>query len=230
MLDSVSESPETDSVPADLRELRTTSQLFRALDERGDGADAARFDAALWAQCGVDGAVLVTDLTGFTKITRCSGIVHFLAMFRRFALACAPLIGANGGTLLKQEADDLIGVFSDAVNALSAALAMQDAVAALNRGRASDDQVGLCIGIEQGMFLRFDDDAFGDAVNVAFKLGEDLAARDEILIGAEAYRHVLRAGFDLAGYSVDGPRRATTGGVELEHWSIRIQRLTPSGE
>lgn len=197
-------------------------QLLAALDHRGRGEDARRFDEAVWSALGTEGAVLVTDLTGFTRTTRVHGILHFLSIFRRSEQICVPLIEQHGGKVLKHEADDLIAVFDDAPHAIHAALDMFRAMARLNTTLHTDEQVGLCVGCDYGRFLRLEDDAFGDPVNTAFKLGEEVAEGGELLLGPGAHARAASTGFDFSPYLVDGPRRRFTGNVELEHWSVRL--------
>lgn len=206
--------------PADVR---TLDDLLQAIDQRPRDREGRRaFDEALWAARGVEGSILVTDLSGFTRTTRAHGIVHFLAIFRRAERVCVPIIGEHGGRMIKQEADDLIGAFPTALGALHAAIAMLESIRALNVALAEDEQVGMCIGIEHGRFLQLDDDAFGDPVNIAFKLGEDVAEVGEILIGAQAYTAARAAGTDLARLHVEGPRILEVGHVPTEHWSIKL--------
>lgn len=205
-------------------------QLLEALDQRGTDQDTQRrFDQQMWADLGADGAVLVTDLTGFTATTRSRGILHFLAIFRRCQKICVPIINKHGGSMLKQEADDLIGLFEEVEDALGAGIEMIERLDELNAGLAPDEQVGICVGMEYGRFLRLDDDAFGDPVNVAFKLGEDLADRGEVLIGATAHARAVARGFDFSRHSVDGPRRRFTGNVEIEHYALRPARAEGGG-
>lgn len=202
--------------------VRTLDELLEALDHRGRGDAAKRFDEAIWSHRGTEGAILVTDLTGFTRTTRAHGILHFLAIFRRCAQTCIPVIAQHGGYMLKQEADDLIAVYPDAPAAIASAVDMLRAIEGLNRGLEEDEQVGMCIGVDFGRFLRLEDDAFGDPVNTAFKLGEDVAEGGEILIGAAAHARAVEHGFDFSPFNLDGPRRRFTGNVEVEHWSLRL--------
>jgi adenylate cyclase len=211
-------------VKVDPKRITTTRALLDALDQRGDTPEArTAFDEAVWAARGREGAILVTDLSGFTRQTKRHGILHFLHVFRRCEVLCMPILAAYGGTLMKQEADDLIGFFDGPLDALRAAIAMQEGTRVLNAGLAEDDRVHMCIGLESGPLLRLDDDAYGDPVNVAFKLGEDVAERGEILIGVRAYEAALEAGFDFSRYRLDGPRTAVTGNVGLEHWALTLE-------
>lgn len=210
---------------SDPRDVTTAKSLLEALDHRSTEPAAARaFDEAIWGARGSVGAMLVTDLSGFTRVTKQRGILHFLAIFRRCQLACVPLIAAHGGRLLKQEADDLIAIYPDAREALTSALAMLRATRALNRKLAEDDRIYMCMGIEYGSLLQLDDDAFGDPVNVAFKLGEDLAEPDEVLVGSTAFERLERSCVELAGAVVSEKRRLVTGNVALEHYSVRLEK------
>ena len=204
--------------------ITTAQSLFAALDARQqcDEAGRAAFDEAIWAQCGMDGAVLVTDLSGFTRLTQQKGILHFLSMFRRFQRACAPVINKHGGSLLKQEADDLIGLFVDAADAIDAATDMMRQVEALNEGAAEDETIGLCVGVDYGRMLRLCDDAYGDPVNIAFKLGEDVAKPGEVLVGTGAMARAKAAGYPFAGVTVSPPRMVTAGKVGLQHYALEL--------
>ena len=70
----------------------------------------------------------------------------------------------------------------------------------LNETLEEDDRSYMCIGIEYGSLLRLADDAFGDPVNIAFKLGEDVAEPNEILIGNTAFDRARNTGFDFSKY------------------------------
>jgi class 3 adenylate cyclase len=199
---------------------RTLAELMAALDARP--SDPEGFDQRIWQELGTEGAVLVTDLTGFTRSTREHGILHFLSIFRRCEQACVPLVGAHGGRLVKQKADDLIAVFPRVGQALDSAIEMLQTLRRLNQTLPSSDQVGMCVGLEYGRYLALEDDAFGDPVNIAFKLGEDVAEREEILIGPNAWRKAREDGFDFTRFILDGPRRCSLGNVELEHHSLKL--------
>lgn len=204
--------------------ITTVASLLEALDHRGEDATSRQaFDQRVWEERGEKGAILVTDLSGFTRLTKKHGILHFLSVFRRCEKLCLPVIPRFGGSLMKHEADDLIVIFPTAPQAIAAGLEMLRATTLANRTLELDDQIGLCIGVESGTLIRLDDDAFGDPVNVAFKLGEDVASRGEMLIGPNAWREALAANFDLRPYRVDGPRQVEAGQVALEHYAVTLK-------
>lgn len=202
----------------------TARELFDALDARGSSRAAQDdFDAEVWSRLGVEGTILVTDLSGFTRTTRTRGILHFLTIFRRSEVVAGPVVAAYDGRVLKHEADDLIVEFRSPRRAIEAALELQRRFRALNATLAEDERVGLCVGIEHGRYLGLADDAFGDPVNVAYKLGEDVAEVGEILVGDVALTVARAEGLALgADVLFDGPRHRALGGVEIVHSSLRL--------
>jgi class 3 adenylate cyclase len=212
------------------KDITTADSLLEALDARPSRDPAAQkvFDDEVWKHRGATGAILVTDLSGFTRITKAHGILHFLSIFRRCQRACVPLIEMHHGKLLKQEADDFVVFFDDAGSALQCAIDMLSATRGINKTLAEEDKIYMCIGLEYGPLLRLDDDAFGDTVNVAFKLGEDVARPMEILIGKHAFDRITQDGFDLSYLTVSELQSATTGAVALAHHSIRLKEEVPS--
>jgi class 3 adenylate cyclase len=143
--------------------------------------NAAQMDADLTARLQVFGAALVCDSSGFTRITREKGILHFLALLMQSYELSIPLIGKHNGVLLKNEADNLIALFNSPTDAARAAIEMQQSHALRNAKVEEDEQFFISIGLDYGAFLRLEDDAFGDTINIAYKLGEDLAKKSEIL-------------------------------------------------
>ncbi len=206
-----------------LMEITSTRSLLEALDTRGTTAEARKsFDEEVWKQCGVQGAILVTDLTGFTKSTQRHGILQFLAVFRRVQKTCGPVLGKHGGELLKQEADDLFGVFPETQQALEAAFEMLRTVETLNENLDPDDQMGLSVGVDYGRFIRLSDDAYGDPVNVAFKLGEDIAQTGEVRVGRTAFEQAQKEGWSSQELSVEGPIESNKSGAATGHYIIRL--------
>ena len=155
-----------------------------------------------------DVAVLVLDACGFSRTVKGRGIVHFLALLERLERLTRPCVEEQHGRILRREADNLYAVFDTADHALTAARLIQRDVRAANEALPEDDEVGVSIGIGFGeLLLVGPDDAWGDEMNLASKLGEDLADCDEILL-TEAAGKALREdhGVELAAreYAVSG--------------------------
>lgn len=144
--------------------------------------NAAAFDREHEARLGTEGSVLVCDSSGFTRITRESGILHFLALLAQSYRLARPIVAEHGGALVKTEADNLIALFSEPAAAVRCALDIQRAHADRNAVVPDAERFELSVGVDHGHYLRLDDDAFGDAINTAYKVGEDLAHAGEILL------------------------------------------------
>lgn len=132
-------------------------------------------------------AMLVLDMCGFSRITARHGIIHFLAMVHQMEQAARPAITGNGGEVVKQEADNLFAVFSHPEQALDAALDIHRALNAMNAVQPPEAALYASVGIGYGPTLVIAGmDLFGHEMNMACKLGEDIAGPGEILLTAAA--------------------------------------------
>jgi class 3 adenylate cyclase len=144
-------------------------------------------EEALWEDFGAEYAVFVLDMSGFSLLTRKYGVVHYLSMVRRMQLTTEPIIKSYSGIMIKYEADNCFAVFPDPLSGVNAAIAMQHAFTSENLLTAEDLDIHISCGIDYGKILLIGhEDCFGDPVNRASKIGEDLAAAGEILITKEA--------------------------------------------
>ena len=174
-------------------------------------------EQTLWQDFGAEFAVFVLDMSGFSMLTRKYGIVHYLSMVRRMQLTTEPIVKSYGGNMIKYDADNCFAVFSDPLSAVNAAIAMQHAFNAANILTSDDLDIHIACGIDYGKLLVIgQDDCFGDPVNRASKMGEDVAAAGEILITKDAMdmipaeaRIKARAisisisGIDIPAYAID---------------------------
>jgi len=146
-----------------------------------------KIEGTLWDIYGAKFAVFILDMSGFSMLTRKYGIVHYLSMVRRMQLTTEPIIKSYGGRMLKYEADNCFAVFPDPLAAVNAAIAMQHAFRASNLLTSDDLDIHISCGIDYGEILIIGhEDCFGDPVNRASKMGEDVAAAGEILVTREA--------------------------------------------
>ena len=153
--------------------------------------DRKKIETALWSEFGTEYAVFVLDMSGFSMLTRKYGIVHYLSMVKRMQLTSEPIIKSYSGKMLKYEADNCFAVFPDALSAVNAAIAMQHAFTAENILTSDDQDIHIAVGIDYGKLLIIgNEDCFGDPVNRASKMGEDVAAAGEILITKEALESI----------------------------------------
>jgi class 3 adenylate cyclase len=157
------------------------------------GADRDAIDQRIWDLFGERWAVMFTDLAGFSRNVADFGILHFLQVMYSAEQMLLPIIEANDGILLKIEGDSYMVIFRNPAKAVAAALDMQAHLRVANDRLEPEEQVLLCIGIGYGDLLRIgDSDVFGQEVNAASKLGEDVARSYEILV-TEAMRDIACA-------------------------------------
>jgi len=169
--------------------------------------DRAEIEALIRKTFQVSRTALVLDMTDFSISVRRTGILPHLALIRRMQVLCREPIITAGGEIVKTDADNIFAVFEHAPQALQAAEAIQRTLAERG-GLATTDgrSVGASIGIDSGDILLIrETDFFGDAVNIASKLGEDLAGRGEILVSARAYDEAgSPPGYEAVEYAVSG--------------------------
>ena len=128
-------------------------------------------------------ALLVLDMSGFSRTTQRLGIVSFLMMIHQMRLICRPCVEDRNGKVIKAEADNLFCLFETAEDAVRAAREMNRRLDAANQVLPAENHLYAAFGIGYGTILNVgDEDIFGDEMNVASKLGEDIARPGEILL------------------------------------------------
>jgi class 3 adenylate cyclase len=160
-------------------------------------------------------ATLILDMTGFTRTTRTHGIVQFLLMIHQMHRMCCPSIGDHGGTLVKTEADNLFCLFPDVDSALAAAHDIQHRLETVNLVLPEDRHLYASIGIGFGYILNIaDEDLYGDEVNLACKLSEDIGERNAILFTERAHEQ-------LGKHEDTVKREVSISGINLGYHELR---------
>ena len=133
-------------------------------------------------------AVVVIDSCGFSRQVRQHGIVNYLARLERLERVVCPMIETHGGRVLRVEADNIFALFGDTEAAVRCAAEVQRNVEIANEPLPAASEIYVAIGVGYGRVLLIDvDDAYGDEMNIACKLGEDLAEQGEVLLTASAH-------------------------------------------
>ena len=166
----------------DLRFL-TFDELICLVLDRGEAEDE------LFRRYGAEASLLVCDFTGMVERSDAEGIVYALAMARRAEQVMLPAVRARGGELVKRVADTFFAAFHEPMDALLAAFDAHRRLASFNRTRTGmltdgsrNEPIGGCIGLGHGRMLLIPGfDAYGEEVNRAFVLGEDVAETGEVL-------------------------------------------------
>ena len=173
-------------------------------------------EAEIWDQFGAERTVLIWDMSGFSLLTRRHGIIHYLSMVHRMQEMTRPIVHEYRGSMVKFEADNGFAVFPDIENGIRAALVMNEAFEVENANYPEEFDVRVACGLDHGRIILLEgQDFFGDAVNVASKLGEDLAGPGEILVTRKAFSAVP----EVAGFDGD-PIEFSISGLQLD--AIRI--------
>ena len=163
-------------------------ELWKFLEERvSPDADVEDVDRRIWEKFGVEGAIMFTDLSGFTRRSAELGITHFLAIIHQSQILLRPVIEKRDGTVFEVVGDSMLIWFPTIRQALHCSVEMQRACRQFNADLKPANQILLCVGIGYGRVIRVGDSRLaGGEVNVASKLGEDIAEGYEILISDEA--------------------------------------------
>ncbi len=143
---------------------------------------------------GQDKAVLVLDMSGFCRTAREHSIVLVLSMIYQMQELLKPCVESEGGRLIKAEADNLFCLFDTVIDAVRSCGQMQSSLSAANTRMPEHCRLNVSIGIGYGHILNIEDkDIFGDEVNLASKLGEDVADKGEILLTENAFIQLQEA-------------------------------------
>ena len=150
-----------------------------------------KIEATLWQEFGKVKAVFVMDMSGFSLLAYRHGIVHYLSIVRRMQLTTQPIVEKYRGQVVKFEADNAFAMFDDPLLAVRAAIALNTAFFAMNVLTEDEFDIRVSIGIDYGDVLLIGGlDYFGNLVNCASKIGEDIGAPGEILVSAAAFKQI----------------------------------------
>ena len=165
-------------------ERKDTSKALerKTQSERPPGAPAAEWKHLIMLQ---------SDLSGFTRLTKKYGILHFMTLI----MECRKIFDAHlaqcSGELLKYEGDNIICKFDSTDVAIQYVLKVSQDIAKYNEGKHKDFQIRVKIGMAKGLVLVTDHgDIAGDAWEECCALGEEMGKVGEILV-SEAIKNNL---------------------------------------
>jgi adenylate cyclase len=173
---------------------RTKARLEKFLQERNEHPErAVEIDSKIRKAFGETLAVFVMDMSGFSRQTIRHGIIHFLSQIHRMHSIATPVVEGHGGEVIKYEADNIFAVFPEVEQAVEAAIELDRALELADTMLPEELDMHGEFGIGYGEILVIEnEDIFGSEVNLASKLGEDLAQRGEILLTESAHARVER--------------------------------------
>ena len=169
--------------------------LDKLLDQRNERPEQLHdIDAKINQRFCQTHTIFVLDMSGFSQRTLRYGISHYLAMIRRMHTIVLPIVARSRGRVVKTEADNVFALFRSVPEALEAAAEINEALARVNAGLPADWDILVGIGIGHGPLLVIGkEDVFGSEMNLASKLGEDVASGGEVLLTESAAAELSRA-------------------------------------
>jgi adenylate cyclase len=183
--------------------------------------------------------ILSCDIRGFTQLTQHMQPIDVMEMLNDYFSRLTPIIFAHNGMVDKYIGDAILAVFGipqkdpmQHLNALHAALAMQEEMVKSNRARASKGraicQIG--IGVHSGEVLhgiigpaeQIQTTVIGDTVNRATRYG-DAAKPGEILLSPQVYQWVWKE-VEVEATTIDTKHEGVLPGFKLQ----RLKETPPS--
>jgi len=200
-----------------MKDLRGLFGTIRSLSGAAAGKNIQEDE--IWKEFGTRCAVMVLDSSGFTSGTRSSGIISYLSCIVRLRDLVQPLLTKYGCISSRFATDNAYAEFSTAEKALEASYDIQRTVQSSGIEVSEGCAFGVCIGIGYGNVLRsLAEGVFGDEMNLASKLGEDLAGRGEILLTRSAFEAIPEA-YREAFIE----KRSTVSGVDFTYYMVSVQ-------
>ncbi|CAN7592497.1 adenylate/guanylate cyclase domain-containing protein [Rhizobium sp. LjRoot254] len=124
-----------------------------------------------------------------------------LATLQRYRDSMRAVIGLHGGRVVNTWGDGLIAEFPSVVEALRAAIDIQNDIAGRNEPHPAERRMQFRIGINLGDVIEQDNDIYGDGVNIAARL-QSQAEPGGIVISNTVYdqvRNKVAVAFDFLG-------------------------------
>ncbi|MFQ5944808.1 MAG: adenylate/guanylate cyclase domain-containing protein [Anaerolineae bacterium] len=133
-------------------------------------------------------AILFVDMVGYTALMEESESLA-LGLVEEIRTVSGERIPRHAGEIVKTIGDGIFAAFGSAVQAVQAALAIQQDLSERNRELRDREPLEVRIGIHLGDLVREGEDLYGTGVNVASRI-EPLAPPGGICISGEIYRQV----------------------------------------
>ncbi|WP_192178280.1 adenylate/guanylate cyclase domain-containing protein [Mesorhizobium amorphae] len=160
-------------------------------------------------------AILACDVVGYSRLMERDerGTFERLKTYRKDLLE--PLVSEHQGRIVKLTGDGMLCEFASVVNAVTSAMAIQQALAEHEAETPEEERIRFRIGVNLGdVVCEEDGDLYGDGVNIAVRL-ESIADPGAVVVSGTAYDHLqgkLDGGFtplgDLRLKNIERPVRA----------------------
>ncbi|MBS0522433.1 MAG: hypothetical protein JSS04_02265 [Proteobacteria bacterium] len=115
-------------------------------------------------------AIVAIDVVGYSRLMGTDERRTHTAVKAHISERLQPAIARHSGRLVKLTGDGALAEFDSAINAVSAVIEFQQAMAEANADQAETSRIVFRAGIHLGDIIVEDDDVYGDDVNIAVRL------------------------------------------------------------
>ena len=196
--------------------MNSRENLMRLLDELGEHPEriedvTKRIEEAFQQVR----TIMVLDMSGFTRATQEGNLISFLLSINQMRRLVTPVVEEHGGLLVTAEHDNLTCLFDRVDDAIGASREITGRLESANVILPADKELYASIGIGHGEILNVANESiYGNEVNLASKLGEDIGELGDVLLTAEAHQQVNDGPFEFT------PRTVNVSGLELNYFAL----------
>ena len=173
-------------------------------------------------------AIIAADVVGYSRLMGRDESGTLARLRKNRSEHLDPVLTKYGGRLVKLTGDGALVEFASAVDALSAAIEFQQAMAEANGDRPADTALVFRMGLHLGDLIVDGDDLYGDGVNIAARLEAEAPAGGIVISRTvhEAVTGRLKATFDdlgsLALKNIERPVQAFSVKWEPSDWQQTV--------
>src|SRR5215213_6684100 len=173
-------------------------------------------------------AVIAADVVGYSRLMGRDESGTLARLRKNRSELLEPVLTKYGGRLVKLTGDGALVEFASAVDALSAAIEFQQAMAEANGDQPVEAALVFRMGLHLGDLIVDGDDLYGDGVNVAARLEGEAPAGGILISGnvRDAVAGRLKATFeDLGGLAlknIERPVQAFSVRWEKPDWQVPV--------
>ena len=199
-----------------IAEINSRANLMKLLDELGEHPeridDVSRRIEEVFQQ---ERCILILDMSGFTRATQEGSIISFLLSINQMQRLVTPVIEERNGIVVKAEHDNLTCLFDRVEDAIDASREIRRRLESANVILPLDKELYASIGIGYGSILNVENESiYGNEVNLASKLGEDIGDLGDVLLTPGAYSQLSD------GDCKCEERKVSISGLELTYHAV----------
>ncbi|MGE0854202.1 MAG: adenylate/guanylate cyclase domain-containing protein [Hyphomicrobiaceae bacterium] len=179
-------------------------------------------------------AIVAADVVGYSRLMGRDESGTLARLRKNRSERLDPVLAKYGGRLVKQTGDGALIEFASAVDALSAGIEFQQAMAEASAEQPADTALVFRMGLHLGDLIVDGDDLYGDGMNIASRLEAEAPAGGIVISRTvhEAVTGRLKATFDdlgsLALKNIERPVQAFEVKWNPADW--RVSATTPAAQ